>query len=80
MKTDDTAAEVLAALGEIAPEIDPGVLDHSAPLRDEVDLDSMDFLNFIVALHERFGVDIPESDYQHLATLNDCVAYIEARM
>ena len=46
------------------------------PLRDQLDIDSMDFLNFVIAVNERTGIDIPESDYGALATLNGCVAYL----
>jgi acyl carrier protein len=47
--------------------------------RDQLDIDSMDFLNFVVALHERLHVDIPESDYPKVATLSGCVTYLAAR-
>jgi len=46
-------------------------------LRDAIDLDSMDFLNFVIALHERTGVDIPEADYPRLRTLDGAIAYLE---
>jgi acyl carrier protein len=71
---------VLDALRRIAPEIAPASLRPAAPLRDQVDLDSMDWLNFLVALHERLGVDIPEADYARLVTLDDLVGYLEARL
>ena len=63
-------------LQRIAPEIEPAELVASEPLRDQVDLDSMDWLNFIVGLHEALKVDIPEADYQKLVTLDDLVAYL----
>lgn len=71
-----TIAEVLAG---IAPEVDFETLDATSPLRDQIDLDSMDFLNVIVGLHERLQVDIPESDYARLVTLEDLVAYLAAK-
>jgi acyl carrier protein len=71
-----TIAQVLAA---IAPEVDLATLDPQAPLRDQVDLDSMDFLNLIVGLHERLQVDIPESDYARLVSLDDLIAYLAAK-
>jgi acyl carrier protein len=71
---------VLDALRRIAPEVAPASLRPAAPLRDQVDLDSMDWLNFLVALHERLGVDIPEADYARLVTLDDLVGYLEARL
>jgi acyl carrier protein len=71
---------VFGALRRIAPEVSPEDLDPSRPLRDQVDLDSMDWLNFLVALHDALGVDIPESDYAKLATLDDLLAYVGARI
>jgi acyl carrier protein len=70
---------VLATLCRIAPEVAPGELVPGVPLRDQVDLDSMDWLNFLVALHGKLGVDIPEADYRKLVTLDDLVGYLQAR-
>lgn len=71
---------IFTALKGIAPEIEPGDLDFQEPLRDQVDLDSMDFLNFIIALHQKLGVHIPEADYSRLASLNDLLTYLQARL
>jgi acyl carrier protein len=68
--------KVLAALGRIAPEADLTALDPRIDLRDQLDLDSMDFLNFAIGLHQDFGVDVPEADYGRLRTIADCVAYV----
>lgn len=73
-------AVVFAELTRIAPEVDPAELLPGVPLRDQVDLDSMDWLNLLVALHERLGVDIPESDYARLVTLVDLVSYLQRRL
>lgn len=70
---------VLAELSSIAPELDTALLRGDQPLRNQVDLDSFDWLNFLVALHERLKVDIPEADYQKLTTLDALVAYLNAR-
>ena len=70
----------VSILGTIAPEIDPQQIDASRPLREQVDLDSMDWLNFLVALHQQFKVEIPESDYARLVTLDDVVNYLSARI
>ena len=70
----------LTLLRRIAPEIEPQDIDPARALRHQVDLDSMDWLNFLVGLHERFGVDIAESDYAHLITLNDVLDYVQARL
>ena len=69
---------VLEALGEIAPEADMNTLSRDIPFRDQLDIDSMDFLNFVIAVNERTGIDIPESDYGTLDTLDGCVAYLNA--
>jgi acyl carrier protein len=71
---------VLEVLQRIAPEVSPDALQPAKPLRNQIDLDSMDWLNFIVALHERFGVDIPEADYAKLVTLDDLVTYLAAKL
>ena len=80
MSPQELQAQVVAILKSIAPELEEGTLSADRPLRDQVDLDSMDWLNFLVALHERLKVDIPESDYAKLVTLADLVAYLGARL
>lgn len=72
--------QVLEALQGIAPEVEPAALRGDRPLRDEVDLDSMDWLRFLAALHQRLGVDIPEADYQKLTTLDALIAYLRQRI
>ena len=67
-------------LSNIAPEVDLAGVDPKADLREAVDIDSMDFLNFITAVHRRTGIDIPEADYPKLATLAGIYAYLEARL
>jgi acyl carrier protein len=67
-------------LGNIAPEIDFAAVDPAADLREAIDIDSMDFLNFITAIHHRLGVDIPEVDYPKLVTLDGAVAYIKSKL
>lgn len=69
-------AAVLESLLEVAPDIDANVLDATRALREQFDFDSMDQLNFALALHARFGVDVPETDYPRLATLDGSVAYV----
>ena len=77
MNANEVRAAVLAELKRIAPELEEAELAPAKPLRDQVDLDSMDWLNFIVALHERFRIEIPESDYARLGTLDEVVAYLQ---
>lgn len=62
-------------LGGIAPEADLDAVSGDEDLREALDLDSMDFLNFVVALHERTGAAIPEADYPRLRTLDGAIAY-----
>lgn len=76
---DEIRAAVFDVLGNIAPETDPGTIVADQPLREQVDLDSFDFLNVIIMLHEVLGVEIPESDYGEFATLDSAVAYLARR-
>ncbi|CAN3127446.1 acyl carrier protein [Mycobacterium sp. smrl_JER01] len=77
MRTEqDIRVDILSVLTSIAPEVEPGEIDDDALLRDQVDLDSMDWLNFLVGIHKRLAVEIPESDYQKLRTLADVVRYV----
>jgi len=71
---------VIAAIQAVAPELEPDELRRDRMLREQVDLDSMDWLNVIVGFHERFGVDIPEADYVKLTTLDAIVAYLAGRL
>jgi acyl carrier protein len=76
MTRDEIRAQVLAALAAVVPELDPDELRPDRPLRDELDIDSMDFLNFTIGLHKSFGIEIPEQDYRKLETLDACVEYV----
>lgn len=78
MTKDEIRTLALRVLGDLAPEADLAALDPRAELRSTLDLDSMDFLNFVVGLHEATGVDVPESDYAKLATLQGCTDYFAA--
>lgn len=75
----DIRKVVLSALASVAPEVDGASLSPSAPLRDQVDLDSFDWLHFLLDLHERMNIEIPEADYAQLTTLDRIVAYVQAR-
>jgi len=76
--TDELRAEVLATLAEIAPELEDELqtLADDAPLREQLDLDSLDVQNLVAGLHARLGVDVPERDYGKLDTLGAVVAYL----
>jgi acyl carrier protein len=78
MTRDEIRATVLKSLGEIAPEADLATLEAGVPFREQLDLDSMDQLNLVIALHAALSVDIPEADYPKLATLDGCVDYLAA--
>ena len=79
MTENEIRSAVRRALGDIAPEANLEAIDPDASLRDQLDLDSMDILNVMIALHEALQVDIPETDYPKLATLNGAVAYLLQR-
>ena len=76
----DPRTAVIASLAVIAPEADFDTLAPDADLRDELDLDSMDFLNFVIGIHDRTGVEVPERDYPKMLTLDACVRYLEAAL
>jgi acyl carrier protein len=74
---DDIRATVLRALGGgVAREADLEHIKSDVSFREQLDTDSMDFLNFVIALHKEFRTEIPEKDYPKLATLDGCVAYL----
>ena len=68
------------ALSNIAPEVDVTTIDPAKNLRDQIDIDSVDFLNFVIGLHKELSVDIPDADVAKLVTLNGCVTYLSAKM
>lgn len=70
---DEIRGTVLRLLGEIAPEADLTALKPGVSFRDQLDIDSMDFLNFVIMIHKTFGVEIAETDYPKYGTLNGCV-------
>jgi len=70
----------IAVLKAIAPEIEGDELRGDRPLRNQVDLDSMDWLNFLLGLNKKLGVEIPEADYRKLVTLDDVVAYLMKKL
>ena len=76
MTPDDIRAAVLRALGGVAPEADLEHLKADVSFREQLDIDSMDFLNVVVSIHEQTGIEIPERDYAKLTTLSTAVAYL----
>ena len=79
MNREAIRAAVLAELAEVAPEAELDRLEPGAELREVLDLDSIDFLRFVQRLAATTGVEVPESDYAQLATLEGVVAYLAAR-
>ncbi len=79
MNKEEAREVLLQALGEVAPEIDPGAIDPDVPLGEQLDLDSIDFFKLVVAVAERTGIEVPERDYPQLATLNGAIAYLVAQ-
>ena len=80
MNDTELLAVLIETLQSIAPEVEGSELRSDRPLRQQVDLDSMDWLNFLIGLSERLKVSIPEADYRRLVTLADLVAYLQGRM
>lgn len=79
--TDDEIREaVLRLLSQVAPEADMSTIQPDVRLRDQIDIDSMDALNFLIAVDAELRVDIPEADYPKLATLDNIVAYLSAAL
>jgi len=77
MTEAEIRATVIAELSNIAPDMDVAAVKDNADLREALDIDSMDFLNFITALHQKLGIDIPERDYPKLFTLSAAVTYLQ---
>lgn len=67
---------VIRAITQVAPDVDPAAIDPNQDLAEQLDIDSMDFLNIVVAIDELTGISIPERDYPKLSTLDDAVDYL----
>ncbi len=72
--------ELTDLLAEIAPEVEDVELHGDKILRDQIEIDSIDYLNFIVAIHKKFGINIPEKDYSQIQTMNDLSTYLKTRL
>jgi len=79
MTRDEVRASILNILASLT-EGDLSRLDSSGSLREQLGLDSMDFLDVVMELRKRYGIEVPEADYMQLATLESCVNYLEPRM
>ena len=80
MNEESIRQTVLQALGTVVPEADLNSIEPDLEFREQLDMDSMDFLNFVIAVNEQLGVEIPEVDYPKLSTLDDFVRYIRSRL
>ncbi|MBN2642070.1 MAG: acyl carrier protein [Victivallales bacterium] len=80
MTTDEVKQAVIDIVNDILPEGDCSEVDPSQRLRDQLDLDSMDFLDIVMELRKSYKIEVPEADYPQLATLNSCVEYLEPKM
>ena len=80
MKAAEIRTEILEILHDIVPDDDLSALKDDVPLREQMELDSMDFLDIVMALRKRYRIQIPEDDYVELATMNSTVNYLEPLM
>ncbi|HKK35271.1 MAG TPA: acyl carrier protein [Paracoccaceae bacterium] len=80
MTRDEIRGVLIEELGRIAPEIDATEIDPAADLREQFEIDSMDVLTLVTALHKRLGVDVPEADYARLSSLDAATDYLAARL
>lgn len=80
MTESDIRAAYLEELVRVAPDIDPAEVSDHDHLQDDLELDSMDILTLVTALHERLGIDIPEADYPRIASLAEATGYLAAAL
>ncbi|MDD2403081.1 MAG: acyl carrier protein [Victivallaceae bacterium] len=80
MTRDEIKDAIIEIINNILPEGDCSKVDPEKKLRDQLELDSMDFLDIVMELRKQYKVQVPEADYPQLATLNSCVNYLEPRM
>jgi len=80
MTNEQIRQAVLQIISVIAPDEDLTHLKSDVPLRDQLELDSMDFLDIVMELRKRYSVEVPEADYGQLASLDSCVAYLTPKL
>lgn len=80
MTEDDIRTAFIEELVKVAPDLDAGTIRGGDHIQEDLELDSMDVLNLVSALHKRLGVNIPEEDYEQIATPNLAVAYLATRV
>ena len=80
MTKDEVSQAIIDIINDILPEGDCSNVNPDERLRDQLDLDSMDFLDIVMELRKQYNVEVPEEDYPKLATLNSCIEYLEPKM
>jgi acyl carrier protein len=80
MNTTEIRGVIVQALADVAPEAASSTIDDALPLRDQLDLDSMDFLNFVIGIHRALHVDIPETDYPKIQTIAGLTSYLARKL
>ena len=80
MTNEEIRAAFLEELANVAPDVDPKTVADDDHLQDDLELDSMDILNLVTALHKRFGVDVKEAEYPRISTLATAVPFLAERM
>ncbi|MCC6877975.1 MAG: hypothetical protein IT378_26930 [Sandaracinaceae bacterium] len=80
MSRDEIRDAVIQSLSDIAPETDPRAIDPQSSLREQLDIDSMDFLRFVTALHDVLHVDVPEKDYAKVDSIDGAVDYLAGKL
>ena len=80
MTDEQIKQAIVGIINDINPDEDTSSIDPGVRLREQLDLDSMDFLDIVMELRKRYGVHVPDTDYEHLASLDSCVAYLRDKM
>jgi acyl carrier protein len=80
MTKEEISKAIINIINDILPEGDCSEVNPDERLRDQLDLDSMDFLDIVMELRKQYGVEVPEEEYPKLATLNSCIEYLEPKM
>ncbi len=80
MDKEKVRTAILDIIADIAPDEDVSSVDDDVKLRDQFNLDSMDFLDIVMELRKRFNIEVPEEDYEHLITMSSCISYLSPLM
>ncbi|HET9992981.1 MAG TPA: acyl carrier protein [Kofleriaceae bacterium] len=72
-----SADQILSLLHKIAPDVDPATVEHTRPLADQLDLDSIDYQNLLVAISTQYAIPIPEADVPSLRSVDDLALYVD---